>query len=298
MVEQLAGEYANQNVVFLEYDVDSAPSSRFNRWWHGFNGQSASLPLIMTDSGYEVHTGYHGPDQYAELKSMVDTSITRPAAADLSASWSRIGNRAHFSVTVTNHSGVTLSSNKNAAVHAIVYEDVQVHYTGRFVRSAVSTPIASLANGATGDFTLESEALEGVDWNKLHFIVLVDYLPGGTDQPYDMLQAALAQPMSVTPDELVFYADTDDATVPGQPVQLAAHPSAPWTSEAPPWISVSPASGTAATPPIISISPHLLNPGWQTGVVTFWNAGLPIDTVTVRAFLGETSKLYLPLTVK
>lgn len=58
------------------------------------------------------------------------------------------------------------------------------------------TIITSLPKGASETFSLETADLRGVDWNKLHYLALVDYQPGGVAllEPYDILQAAVAVP--------------------------------------------------------------------------------------------------------
>jgi hypothetical protein len=125
---------------------------------------------------------------------MVDAELTRPAQAYIQASCWRVQDRLRISGQITNLSGVALSSSGNGAtIHAIVYEDAHVGVTDRYVRDAPSIPIASgLANGGTTTFTLETTDLAGVDWDKLHAVVLADYRPAGSSGPYDMLQAARA----------------------------------------------------------------------------------------------------------
>lgn len=146
----------------------------------------------MVDSGNQITHGYE--DFYNVYKAMVDTALARPAQADITAAWQRVGDKVRFDVRLTNLSLVALSSSSNlAAVHAIVYEDAHAADTNRFVRAAVFADItSSLAPGATASFVLETADLTGVNWDKLHFIALADYCPGGTFGPFDMLQAASA----------------------------------------------------------------------------------------------------------
>jgi len=132
----------------------------------------------MVDSGNQITHGYE--DFYNVYKAMVDTALARPAQADITATWQRVGDKVRFDVRLTNLSLVTLSSSNSATVHAIVYEDVHVADTDRFVRAAVFSDItSSLAPGATASFVLETADLSEVNWDKLHFIVLADYYPGG-----------------------------------------------------------------------------------------------------------------------
>ena len=196
MVDQLAEEYADNPVYFLEYDVDNPPSSRYSRWWAAYGGSSSVyLPLVMVDSGNQISNG--SVDFYNVYKPMVNAALARPAKAAITAYSLRIGNKLRFFVRVTNHSGTPLSYSSNgAAVHAVVWEDVHVADTNRFVRAAVSKEItSSIVDGATSSFILETPELTGVAWNNLHAAVLADYRPAGLTGAYDMLEAALALPL-------------------------------------------------------------------------------------------------------
>ena len=193
MVDQLALDYVGKPAVFLEYPVTGAPPSRVDRFGEAFGGGLAYFPWIIVDSGHQVKSGV--VPYYNTYKDMVDQELVRAPQAQIQATWQRIGNKITFSIQVINHSGVSLSSAQNrATVHALVYEDAKVGVTSRYVRSAVFQNInTSLAPGASATFTLNTTDLLGVDWNKLHFLALVDYQPVSSPA-YDMLQAAVALP--------------------------------------------------------------------------------------------------------
>ena len=188
----MARDYSGQLVVFLEQNVDHPVGSRYDRWWAAYSGGSASLPLVMADSGHQISNG--SVSFYNVYKGMVDAELARAVQAYIAASCRRVGNRIQISGQMTNLSGVTLSSSGNVAtIHAIVYEDAHVGVTDRYVRTATSTGItSSLTNGSTMTFTLETSDLTGVNWDNLHTIVLADYRPGGSSGAYDMLQATIA----------------------------------------------------------------------------------------------------------
>jgi hypothetical protein len=194
VVDQLAKEYAGSPILFLEYPVTDPPLSRFSRYLSA--SVSTIPPMIMIDSGNQVSSGIL--NYYSVFKNMVDQALTRAPRVGVQATWQRIGNRAHFSVRVTNQSGGDLSLPKNeATVHALVYEETKVGVTSRYVRAASSKSIIpALATGASATFILETGDLTGVDWSKLHYLALVDYQPGGVAllEPYDVLQAAIALP--------------------------------------------------------------------------------------------------------
>ncbi len=296
-IEQLASDYAGQPVIVLEYNVDNAPPSRLSRWFAGFGGENPSLPLTMVDSGDQIYDGYN-PNVYSYYQGQVDYSLARPPLADLQATWARVGDQVRFSVSLTNLSGKTLSASNDATLHAIVYEENHIQYTNRFVRAAVATGINSLANGATGSYTLNTQVLDEVDWGRLHYIVLADYRPSASSGKYDMLQAAVASPASrVEPDELIFLVDLHDEQAVSQMSQIIGPAGAGWSaSPGAAWVSVAPGSGALPTQPAITVSKHLLTYGWQAGNVSFsFAGGQPSDAITVRAYLGDLQRLYLPL---
>ncbi len=306
MVDQLARDYVSQPVVFLEQGVAAPMGARYDRFWAAFGGGTATYPLIIVDSGHQVKTGYTS-DQYNVYKGLVEAELARAPQAALEAySW-RVGAQVHFSGKLTNLSGQTLSASQNGAtLHALVYEDAKVGVTSRYVRAAVYTPLSSaLASGASATFTLDTPDLSGVDWTKLHMLVLADYRPGGTTGAYDMLQAAFAvsPTFTVTPNPLVFL--SSDANGVAQPVALNFQGPAAltWTAvENLPWLTLSAYSGSLAAPPVASVIPTLLSAGWQTGTVTFTatNSGdlLLTQVVPVSAYVGGVRRLNLPFIVR
>jgi hypothetical protein len=155
---------------------------------------------------------------------MVDAELARAPEAAIEARWWRDGDKARFSVELTNQGGTTLSTAANdATVHAVVYEDTQVGTTDRYARAAVSTGVATpLAPGASATFSLETAGLTGVDWEQLHFLVLVDYRPGGASGAYDMLQAAVALPVRANYD-LTVNAGTGCTITPPGPVETVPY---------------------------------------------------------------------------
>ncbi len=150
----------------------------------------------MVDSGFQVMSGYNS-GIYDDYKAMVDAALARPPEAEITATWQRSGDRVVFEIQVTNLSTETLSAANSATVHAIVYEENRIQLTGRFGQAVASTAITSLAPGATSELALETSDLAGVDWAKLHSIVLVDYVPSGSTGAFDTLQAVIAQPVTV-----------------------------------------------------------------------------------------------------
>jgi hypothetical protein len=216
------------------------------------------------------------------------------------ATWVRQGNKVNFSVRVKNLSTKILSTSNDATVHVITYQQQHLALTNRFVVDAAHTSISSLAVGATGVYQLQTADLVGVDWSKLHFIALVDYRPSASSSAHDTLQAAVAVPLpQVKPDQLIFLVDNSDPTIPNQFAQVEGASNLNWNaSESASWLAVT-ASGTPSTPVQFSVNKASLGSGWQQAVVTFSSTdGALSDQVTVKAYLGELSTVFLPLTRK
>jgi hypothetical protein len=295
-MDDLTDIYAGQPVVFLEYNVNNPPASRyFARFWAGFNGTEASYPLVMVDSG---HNAKAGPTTYiAAYSTMVDASMARPPQANVNAFWLRQGNKVNFSVQVKNLSGKTLNASNDATVTVLVYQESHLQLTGRFVVNVVTTGISNLANGATGTYTLQTGDLVGIDWTRLHYIALVDYKPSNSAENYDMLQAAVALPQAlVQPDQLVFLIDHSAVSVPSQNAQVVGPSSLTWNaSESASWLTVT-STGTPTIPVQFTVNKAALANGLQQAIVTFNSTdGSLSDQVTVKAYLGDLISVFLPM---
>ena len=254
----------------------------------------------MVDSGDLISNGY--VDFYDTYKAMVDAALARPPQAEIQAYWRREGDKAVFDIQVKNLSDVTLSSSTNsAAVHAIVYEDAHVQSTDRLGRAAVETGISQLAPNAAAAFTLETPDLIGVNWERLHFIVLVDYFQDDPEGSFDMLQAAAAlpapAPFTARPETLTWMVDPEDSTVPTAAVNLVGPAALTWTAlPGAPWLAVTPSNGGITTQPTISVIKSELSPGWQQGKITFTaSEGDLAVQVVVNAYFGSVQRVYLPL---
>jgi hypothetical protein len=148
----------------------------------------------MADSGHRISNG--SVDFYSVYKEMIETELVRAPGAEIECKSARVGNVLRFSGSVTNHSGITLSSSRNdATIYALVWENASSRVTARIVRAVVSNRISGdLATESSFSFTLETPELSGVNWDQLHSVVLVDYRPAGSSGAYDMLQAVIPSP--------------------------------------------------------------------------------------------------------
>lgn len=282
-------------MVFLEMDVDHRVGDRYTRWWAAFTGNPASvlLPLVMADSGHGLS---YGQVAFATVyRAMVNAELARPPEGRVEAWSRRIGDGLRIYARVTNLSGDTLAAAANeAAVHALVWEDVHVGVTNRTIRAAPYTAVgAPLPAGASLALTLDTGAMAVSDWdNGVHAVVFADYRPLGHTGPWDMLQAAIAAPAALlaAPQELDF------TVVPGQPasaaatVALAGPHVVTWSAAADvPWLEVTPTGGLPGEA-TVTVRIADLPAGPQFGTVTFEGSsadGLWLRcAVPVQAVLG------------
>lgn len=122
---------------------------------------------------------------------MIDRSLARPARGDIAALAHRVGDSIQFEIAFTNLSGEALSTANKAQVFALVYEDILVHDTHRYVRGIAKADFTNLPSGASTSFSINVADMTVVDWNKLHFVVFADYQPAGSSK-WDTLNGAMA----------------------------------------------------------------------------------------------------------
>lgn len=186
-LQQLKNDYQGQNVLFLEQDVDDPVGNRRDRWFLGHgNPGTVYLPLVMVDSGHRVSSGEH--DYRAIYGLMVDGALRRPATAVMTVEAERAGSVMRFDVRLTNKSGDTLSASNEATLTALIWEEPASASEVPIVSHADSTAITTLADGSTGEYSLEA-AVSGLNANRIRWVVIADYQPIGETNPFDTLQA-------------------------------------------------------------------------------------------------------------
>ncbi|MBI4916112.1 MAG: hypothetical protein HY825_09720 [Acidobacteria bacterium] len=246
----------------------------------------------MADSGARIS---NGAVAFASVyRSIVDAELARPPQARVEAWSRRVGNTLRIYARVANLADDTLSVAANeAAVHALVWENVQVGVTGRAVRAALRIAVFQpLAPGASAGFVLDTDPLDLESWDAVHAVAVVDFRPLGHTGGWDMLQAALAAPAAL----LATPAALELTVVPGQPasavatVALAGPHVVTWTAAADvPWLEVTPA-GALPGEATVAVRVADLPPGPQTGTLTFAGTsedGLALTcSVPVRAALA------------
>jgi len=164
--------------------------------WAAGSG-SYHFPYTIVNSGHKYTSDYTTPTTKSLYSSMVDAELLRPPQAKIIVNSStRSGKTLTVKIDVTNKSGRKLSSGNQATLFLLVYEDnssvVTQKIASRTVRASKWILLPSALNDKeTQTYTLSLSVSGAVDWNKMHAVVLFDYMPNGAinDFTYDMLQA-------------------------------------------------------------------------------------------------------------
>ena len=77
-----------------------------------------------------------------------------------------------------------------ARLNALVYEEPDSPAAVPIVIAAGSTPITTLDDGATNDYTIEVTVADA-NWDRIRWVVIADYQPIGASNPWDTLQAVM-----------------------------------------------------------------------------------------------------------
>ncbi len=292
--------------------------NRYSRFYDAFmadGGTDTTLPWIMVDGGRWWKTGPQS--YYNTYKALIDAELKRAPGAEISATVKRVSNDLQVGVNVKNTSGGTLYYDNahivgnDAAVTVIVYEDTtpliaQSPLTSRFIRKVATQNITTpLTNGSTGTYTINTASgqgdLTGVNWSKLHTVVVVEARPGGVTGKFDMLQSAVAQPLpfATQPESLTFLIDNNYEEK-SAIVNLTGGPlSYTWqATKDQAWITLDPTSGGTNESFQVHINPTSFSTGTHTGTVTLTvtpTGGSPFQrTIPVTVIMTTVFDIYLP----
>lgn len=300
----MIGEYGLSSVAFIEWH-SGIPQNRKDILKE--SGGGTYVPEAMIDSAHEFETGA-GSDVYDVYRGMVNRSLSRDVTADITATYARTENTVTIKATITNNSAVTLSVQNKAAVQAIVYEDYRQSKTNHAGRGSAKTDISYLRPGRSETFMITMTLSGVVDYNNLHYIVLVDYKTASKDTGvYDQLQAAIAVPGDVTPPlafttspaSLSFDIKTGDTTMPTGQISLTGGAGQNWTATADKdFVQISPSSGSVPGTLTVTIDKTKLVIGTQTALILFSDtAGLYERAVLVTVKFSLSNFNVTPTTV-
>ena len=312
VIDQLAQEYSNQPVVILDYHFDTSADPHFfppqARWDVIQASVPPGTPLGLTwtavDSGRLYHRGASTYDEaYSAYTGMLDDALTQPATAEIDAFWWQDGSTVKVTATVTNNSTITLSTDNNAGVYGIVKETgvrYETHTTSHPGLNAAKTSISSLAPGQTATFDIVVPDINPTDWDNIEVIALVDYQTG-TDEPYNQLQAAIAnKALDAQPDFHVFFLDETETFVPEFTSTIAGNAGLNWNAVwDQPWLMLDQISGIVGDSIVMTTDSSAMDPGWSTSVVTITDSSSFYTTEVVvsiyKAGPFETiNRIYLP----
>ncbi len=162
MVDQLAKDYTNKTVVFLEYDINDKSHPRVGRWWAASGiTDTAPLPFIIVDSGLQVSNG--SVDFYNVYKSMIDIELSRSPKGKIEAYAWRTNDKVKFKIIVANLTNDKIGLFDNfGEVFGVVYEYTDIGMTDGYVRE-VAYSVIGLEPGTTRTFSIETQDLIDVD---------------------------------------------------------------------------------------------------------------------------------------
>ncbi len=268
--------------VLLEYDYDQFPSGRLDRFLAA-RPRPPYLPLVMVGSGFKISDGL--VDFEPEYRAMIEAELARPAEADVSAYWRRVGDRMRVYVRAVNRRDEALTPSEEAAIWVLVWEEGTTLGVSRtWVRATGGVSLSDpLDPGAAATMVVNSPQLTGVNWARLSALAMVERRPGGSGG-YDMLQATLAAPpgLDVSPGELVL-----SRARPTVEVSLAGPHVLSWSATWDvPWLDVTPSGGTVPAAPTIALSSDEWPPQPATGTVRFDAQG---DGMTFSATVAVTA---------
>lgn len=231
----------------------------------------------MIDSAHEYETGADS-STYGIYKGMIDRSLARTAKVAITATYARTVNTVTIKATVTNLSTITLSVQNKAAVQAIIYEDYRASKTAHAGRGSAKTDISYLRPGRSETFMITVSLTDVVDYEKLHYIVLVDYKTSGTQSTgvYDQLQAVIAEPGDVTPpvafnvspSSFTYDLKTGDATMPNELINITGDSEQNWSATVDhDFVQISPTEGSVPGTINMTIDKSKLVLGTQSALI-------------------------------
>ena len=319
VINQLAEEYSNQSVVFLDYHYDLALEDGLPNYfppearWNVIQASEEGLGLTwaVVDSGRLHHRGAENfDDAVSAYTAMIEDALLMPPRAEIHATWWRDRNSINVIATVTNQSTVTLSSTNNAGVHAIVkepYAEYPTHTTLHPGLNGATAQIPDLAPGETGTFHITIPDIYPYNWENLELIVLVDHQTA-TGEKYDQLQAVFATPattpstISALPNSFYFMISESDPFIPEFSSTILGDTGVTWTAMVDkPWLTIDRSVGTTGDSIVPTVDTTAVSEGFQTATIMVlddagvWHTGISVTVFKLREPAETLSRLFLPI---
>lgn len=316
MIDQLAIDYAERNIVFVDYTMDyGIPNPVLYRYEVIERTEPGwGLTWAMVDSGQKYSRGAETHDEAVEkYTAMVEYGIAQEALADISAQYWVIDDTAYFKVTVQNLSGVDLSQENSARVYAFVketgiqYEDTNT--THHASRGEGMTLIPNLADQETGTYYVSVPLREITDWNNVGAYAFVDYeySTGGLFLQLNATEATkidFVPVLTVGPTRITLTIPDNLTEIPPQDIRIMAGSEISWVIETNrPWINVNVEEGTGPAGIVLDINAFTLRKGNNRATLLVKDinsdsfASVEID-ILVEAKAPPPYSLYIPLLTK
>lgn len=281
MINQLAIDNADKNIVYIDYSYRNPVLSRWEIIKHTEEGMG--LTWAMVDSGQKYSRGASTDEEAIEkYTAMSNYAMEQEALADVKAEYYIEENMAYFKVTVTNLSEVTLSTENNAGVHAIIKEVGYQHPRNTSLHAARGVGMAaieSLEPNETATYHIAFPLKYINDMENVVAVALVDYQTE-PDGLFDQLNAAIGT--LVEPVEKTITVSPASTTLlkpflleEVAPVQLTvnADEGVEWEVAAnQPWVTITPVEGTEGESMVtVSIDNEALLGGENQVQLYFWD---------------------------
>ena len=316
MIDQLAIDYADRNIVFVDYTMDyGIPNPVLYRWEVIERTEPGmGLTWAMVDSGQKYSRGVESSEEALEkYTAMVEFGIAQDALADISAQYWVIGDTAYFKVTVQNLSGVKLSQANTARVYAFVketgiqYEDTNT--THHASRGKGMTLIPDLADQETGTYYVSVPLRQITDWNNVGAYAFVDYETsnGGLFLQLNAAKATkieLEPTLTVGPTRINLTILDNLTEIPPQDIRILAGSELAWVTETNrSWISVDVNEGVGPAGLVLNIDTFTLRKGNNRATLLVKDlasdsfASVEIDVLVEKKATPPYS-LFIPLLTK
>ncbi len=243
MIDQLAIDYAERNIVFVDYTMDyGIPNPVLYRYEVIERTEPGwGLTWAMVDSGQKYSRGAETHDEAVEkYTAMVEYGIAQEALADINAQYWVDGETAYFKVTVQNLSGVHFSQANIARVYAFVKETgiqyEETNTTHHASRGEGMTLIPSLADQETGTYYISVPLRNITDWNNVSAYALVDFesTKGGLFLQANAAEATRIEvepTITVNPTRITLTIPDNTTDIPLQTIQVDASADLNWEIE-------------------------------------------------------------------
>ena len=316
MIDQLAIDYADTNIVFVDYTMDyGIPNPVLYRYEVIERTEPGwGLTWTMVDSGQRYSRGVETEEEAVEkYTAMVEYGIAQESLADISAQYWVIDDTAYFKVTVQNLSGVKLSQANTARVYAFVketgiqYEDTNT--THHASRGEGMTLVPDLADQETGTYYVSVPLRQITDWNNVSAYAFVDYetSKGGLFKQLNATEATkidIEPTLTVGPTRINLTILDNLTEIPPQDIRILAGTELAWVTETNrSWISVDVNEGVGPAGLVLYIDTFTLRKGNNRATLLVKDlasdsfASVEIDVLVEKKATPPYS-LFIPLLTK